>query len=385
MFTLDARVAGLAEGQPMVTPSRVSAAQKEEIIKYFATHFGPSYKPRDLKTDALLRDEAALSQAIFIQYEVPPVDGKPFAPGGNGGPPRRSLHSAFASPFTPGLVFMSGNFSGSIVAVDTKNLDFAKRTREWRIDTPNNINVTPHGIYEHTDGLVYFTELAGDRIDALDPKTGKIDRFRIPTEGGGPHSLWLDSKGNVWFTYFAAAGKLARLDAKTRQVKEWEIPDFSGYGVVVDKQDRPWVVGLNSPVVLGYDAKSDKWTTYKISHPARRVTVDAKGNVWACEYYGNKIAMINPTTGTVTEYELPLKYGNPYDLWPDADDNIWVENAVYNSLVKFDQRTKQFTYFPFPDLGAHTPKLDRDKEGTLWFTLGRPSGLAAFKPKGNVS
>jgi streptogramin lyase len=87
----------------------------------------------------------------------------------------------------------------------------------------------------------------------------------------------------------------------------------------------------------------------------------------------------------VTEYELPLKWGNPYDLWPDAEDNIWVENAVYNSLVKFDPRTSRWTYVPFPDLGAHTPKLDRDKEGTLWFTLGAsPKGLAAFKPKGNV-
>ena len=69
----------------------------------------------------------------------------------------------------------------------------------------------------------------------------------------------------------------------------------------------------------------------------------------------------------MTEYDLPLKWGNPYDLWPDAEDNIWVENAVYNSLVKFDPRTTRWTYVPFPDLGAHTPKLDRDKEGTLWF------------------
>jgi streptogramin lyase len=80
-----------------------------------------------------------------------------------------------------------------------------------------------------------------------------------------------------------------------------------------------------------------------------------------------------------------MKWGNPYDLWPDAEDNIWVENAVYNSLVKFDPRTARWTYVPFPDLGAHTPKLDRDREGTLWFTLGSsPKGLAAFKPKGNV-
>ena len=119
--------------------------------------------------------------------------------------------------------------------------------------------------------------------------------------------------------------------------------------------------------------------------PARRLTIDSKGLVWAAGYFGNNIMMVDPATGKVTEYTMPLKYGNPYDLWPDQDDNIWIENAVYDSLVKFDPRTKNFTYFPFPELSAHTPKLDRDKEGTFWFTLGKPSTLAGFKPKGNIA
>ena len=91
-------------------------------------------------------------------------------------------------------------------------------------------------------------------------------------------------------------------------------------------------------------------------------------------------------TGDVTEFELPLKDGNPYDLWPDAEDNLWVENGIYNSLVKFDQGTQEFTYYPFPEFRAHTPKLDRDPEGTLWFTLKNQSGpgIATLKPHGNV-
>ena len=96
--------------------------------------------------------------------------------------------------------------------------------------------------------------------------------------------------------------------------------------------------------------------------------------VWVCEYFGNKIAMLDPDSGKVTEYDLPLKYGNPYDLWPDAEGNIWVENAVYNSLVKFEPATKKWTYYPFPELGAHTPKLDRDKAATSGSrSAGRPA------------
>jgi streptogramin lyase/mono/diheme cytochrome c family protein len=387
MFTADGRVAGMSPGVPQQSHDRVTKQQEEDIIKYLTANFGPGSKPRDLKTDTLVRDENELSQAVFVQYETPPATGKPFAMiGPYGGPPSRSLHSAWVSVANPGVVYMSGNRSGSIVAVDTRNIDFATRTKEYRIENPQNIEVQPHGLFDRADGKVWFVELTGDRVDELDPKTGKIERYRIPTEGGGPHSIWPDSRGNFFYTYFAATGKIGKFDSRTKQVKEYDVQkDLSGYGIVTDKKDRAWAVSLNTPVILGYNPTTDKWTTYPISVPARRVAIDSRGTVWAAGYYGNNVIMLDPDSGKVTEYKMPLRYGNPYDLWPDQDDNIWIENAVYNSLVKFDPKTKKFTYFPFPELGAHTPKLDRDKGGTFWFTLGKPSTLAGFKPKGNVA
>jgi virginiamycin B lyase len=381
MFAKDARVANMAVGVPQITESLVSNEQKEQIIKYLTANFGPGSKPRDLKTDVLVRDEDGLNGVLYVQYELNRVRGSKFA---NGREPDLGGHSAFASLAEPGIVYFSGNSTNSIVRVDTRDPNFETRTKEFRVENPGNINTTPHGIVE-VDGRIWFTELGGDRISMLDPKTGQMQRYRIPTEGAGPHSLWNDSKGNFWYTHFAASGKIGRFDAKTQQVKEYEpIKDFSGYGLVVDKQDRVWAVGLNKAVVVGYDPKTDKWTSYKISGAARRVAVDDQGRVWACMYFGNRIAMIEPASGKVTEYELPLKYGNPYDLWPDADGNIWVENAVYNSLVKFEPKTQKWTYVPFPEVSAHTPKLDRGRDGTIWFTLARPVTLTAFKPKGNL-
>jgi len=387
MFEPNAEVAGMAHGVPQTTYDRVSKEQAESIIKYLTANFGPGSKRRDLKVDRLVRDEAALTQTKYIQYEVPaPTHAAFVQKGAYGGPPTRSLHSAWVSVVDPKIVYMSGNRSGSIVAVDTRILDPVKRTREWRIDNEQNVMVQPHGLFDLPNGNLYFVELTGDRMSELNPKTGRIERWKVPTEGGGMHSVWPDSKGNFWYTYFAAAGKIGRFDSKTKTVKEYPVEkSLSGYGIVTDKKDRVWAVSLNTPVVLGYDPATDSFKEHKISVPARRVTVDSKGTIWVCEYFGNKIASINPDTGKVTEYELPLKYGNPYDLWPDADDNIWVENAVYNSLVKFEPATQKWTYYPFPELRAHTPKLDRDKEGNFWFTLGRPSTLASFQPKGNAA
>ena len=270
--------------------------------------------------------------------------------------------------------------------MDSRDADFETRTQELWIENPEDINVTPHGIVEYR-GRVYWVELTGDHFGELDPATGEMKRYPMPTKGAGPHSVWVDSRGSFWYTYFASAGRIGRFDLAAQDFTEWEpLAGFSGYGIVVDRQDRVWAVGLHTPAIYMYNQETAAWRSYPLANPARRPAIDANGKIWAAHYFGNAISKIDPVTSAVTEYTLPLKDGNPYDVWPDDDDNLWVENGIYNSLVRFDQKTDEFTYFPFPELQAHTPKLDRDAEGTLWFTLRGPSGpgVAALKPHGNV-
>lgn len=384
MFDPNGRVADMAAGVPQVTYDLVSLEEKESIIQYLTANFGPGSAQRDLELDPLVRDEAALSRAVYIQYEL---NRGPRRKLSNGVTPRGSVHSVFASFAEPGVIWISGNGSNAILRVDTQDADFERRTTEYWIENPENINVTPHGILEFR-GKVYWVELTGDHLGELDPATGEMTRYPMPTTGAGPHSVWVDSRGNLWYTYFASSGKIARFDLATEEFTEWEpLAGFSGYGIVVDRQDRVWAVGLHTPAVFMYNQETSEWTSYETTHPARRPTIDSNGQIWSAHYFGNMISRVDPATGEVKEYELPLKDGNPYDLWPDEEDNLWVENAIYNSLVKFDQRTEGWTYFPFPELAAHTPKLDRDGDGTLWFTLRNAAGpgLAAFKPMGNVA
>ena len=383
MFDPNGRVADMAAGVPQVTYDLVSPEEKESIIQYLTANFGPGSSVRDLELDPLVRDEAALSEAVYIQYELNRAPPRQLS---NGVTPRGSIHSAFASLEDPGIVWVSGNGSNAILRVDTRDPNFTSRTTEYWIDNPDNINVTPHGILEYR-GRVYWVELTGDHFGELDPETGKMQRYPLPTKGAGPHSVWVDSRGSFWYTYFASAGKIGRFNLATKDFTEWEpLKGFSGYGIVVDRQDRVWAVGLHTPAIFMYNQETSEWKSYPMSNPARRPTIDSNGKVWAAHYFGNAISQIDPVTGKVTEYELPLKDGNPYDLWPDKDGNLWVENGIYNSLVKFDQGTQQFTYFPFPEFRVHTPKLDRDAEGNLWFTLRNQAGpgIATLKPKGNV-
>ena len=362
---------GGKHGLPLVTAEMVTLEQKEILIRYLTENFGPDSEPRDLKLDLLVRDEAALSRAIYIEYE-----------GASG-------HDPAPNPAEPGVVCLSGSGNDTIVCVDTNNPDPETRASVWKIPSPDGGRLTPHGIIMDGRGYVYWTELRGDHIGELNTKTGEIKRYHLPTPGGGAHTLRADSRGGIWYSNFAAVSKIGRLDLSTGEVTEFEPTDrFSSYGITVDRQDRVWAVQIGSaasgtPGVLMYNQETSDWTNYPTTNPTRRLDVDSRGKVWSVQYFGNRLAMIDPSTNTVTEYELPLKYGNPYEVMADLDDNLWVENRIYNSLVKFDQHTEQFTYFPFPQIAAHTAKMEVDAQGTLWFPLGR-YGLTALKPEGNM-
>jgi virginiamycin B lyase len=376
-------------GAVLASSDRISTSEKEGIVKYLAKHFPLGAPRRDLKLDPLVRDEEALSGTMYVQYELKRSLGAPFDGGMQ---PQPNTHSVAVSPVTPGVVWLSG-LSSSFVKVNTRDLNFETRTTEYPYRHPNNRPTSPHGIREF-NGSVWAAEMGGHRVSRLDVKSGDVQAYKLPQEGGSPHDVWPDSKGKIWYTYWSTTGMVGYVNPATGQTREWKLDDgFAGYGVIVDRADRVWVASLNTPAVFMYDQVADKWTKYPTSNPTRRVTLDSKGNVWACQYFGNKIARIEPTSGKVTEYEMPLRYGAPYEVWADHNDNLWIENSTYNSLIRFDPKSERFTYFPFPEFAAHTYKVDTDSEGNVWFGLdwtwdlkkrGEPATLTVFKPKGNL-
>jgi len=366
-------------------PNWLSSQERLQVIKYLAANFGPDQEKRDIKLDAWERDEDALSQAIYVQYDLPPVDKSQ----SDGMLLARGTHDVMPSknPNRRGTVWMAENAASSVLRLDTENLDPNTRAKEWTIhDARGKFNVAPTAIAERNDH-VYWAEAKSDMIGDLDIATGEIHRYLAPTVSQAMHSVDVDSHGNIWTSSFV--GTVTRVDAETKKVTEWMPADGFGnyYGLMVDKKDRVWVPSDARQILSMWDPKTEKWTTFKPPNNVRRVTIDSKGMIWLCEYFANAFVMLNPDTGKFTEYKLPLKYGNPYEIAADASDNIWLENAAYNSFVRFDTKTKKFTYFPYPDPKVHTEKVEFDNNGTMWSSLpagpGQPR-LTGFKPYGNV-
>ena len=103
--------------------------------------------------------------------------------------------------------------------------------------------------------------------------------------------------------------------------------------------------------------------------------IDLEGNVWFSERSSpNRVGMVDPRTGEVTDYLLPDPEGDPHGLTVDGFGDVWWAETDGWSLGKLDTGTGEMTRFsltPETDselLGrGHTPVLDSKQN--LWISV----------------
>jgi len=72
-----------------------------------------------------------------------------------------------------------------------------------------------------------------------------------------------------------------------------------------------------------------------------------------------------------------VPFAEPYDVWPDRDDKIWISDGGQGgTLIRFDPQAETFTYFPTPQR-TDQPKLAITRDGAVWYTPRSSSKAAA--------
>jgi len=343
-----------------IPPGKMTLAERALLLDYFAANFGPNSKKRALAigTDMPL-DEAALGNAMYIEYDMPKV-------GANGRPIGQNPYFD-----NDGNVWTTDRGQpNAIVKLDPRTATF----EHYRLPERG----IPHGITVDSKGTVWWGETVGFKFGRLDPKTGKIDRYPIDPRGyikGRGHDPIVDADDNVWLTVIVG-NQLAKFDAKTQKISLYEPPTANSYpyGADKDKQGNIWISQFTQCRMAKFDPKEEVFTEY----PAltayedqfcliRRGSVDHNGMVWYGVFSHGKIGKIDPASGKIVEYKMPVAFAEPYDIWPDKDDNMWIaDGAMGGAIIKFDPKTEKFTFYPAVQRGD-LPKIEITREGAIWY------------------
>ncbi len=80
------------------------------------------------------------------------------------------------------------------------------------------------------------------------------------------------------------------------------------------------------------------------------VILDQDGHAWYTDFGAQKVGELDPKTGKVTDYDLPLlKADEPkgsLNIEADPDGNLWVGMSYQGGASKIDRKTKQVTAYP---------------------------------------
>jgi virginiamycin B lyase len=104
---------------------------------------------------------------------------------------------------------------------------------------------------------------------------------------------------------------------------------------------------------------------------------DPDGTIWYGDFGSHVLGNLDPKTGKVTEYQLPVtKPGAPLgslDVVLDKQGNVWLGTMYQGSLAKFDRKTKQFQTWGSPRFRerdeariAMVMPINNDEDGQVW-------------------
>lgn len=371
----------LALGRTTITEN-----QKQMLADYLMKNFGPGTPFKKLRLDPLVLDEEAASKSIYVSYDLPDdlemqpaqnyIVNAPMVDGVIPRYPGLKLHHLQAATISPvdGTIWFSSRVSNSLIQLDPKQMDPARRWKNYPIKGDPWVGVS--GMAMDSKGHVYWSELKGGMLGELDPSTGKQIRYQMPQKGSDV-GVVVDKNDNVAFSLIWGA-EFGRLDKNTRTLHMYPTPtpDNGIYGLAVDRDGNVWGAGWQKGTMSKWDAETQAVKEYQVPNSwgqIRRIGVDSKGIVWGSEYSVGIIARLDPRTGELREYKIPVSGALPYDAWPDKSDNIWTGDEAHSAMIKLDQKTGKFTFYPMPQPFQSVPKIEVEPNNTIWFgTRGEP-------------
>ena len=339
---------------------RFSREDRETLLQYLVKNFGPSAQPRAVKIDKELPlEEAKLGKAEFIEYYLTPD-----APGqGINDPQFSSWKGQFAGRRVgqdvrfdaEGNVWLTDRgYPNRLVKLDPRT----GAQKSYVLPDPRNGN---HDVNIDRTGMIWLAEAEGQKPDAekhllgFNPKTEKFE-YVIPmdpdhvirNEKKWLQSMAFDSQNNVYVGWIMG-GALAKFDRATKKVSVFPIPTHNAipYGIVADRNDNMWIALWDSGNIAKFDTHNNQFTIFAPpTYPSqiRRLNVDAQNNIWfgmwSAGQRPGKLGKIDQTTGRITEYVVPRRNANPYDVSQDPDGNIWVADVGGSaaSIFKFNPR-----------------------------------------------
>ena len=243
----------------------------------------------------------------------------------------------------------------------------------------------PHDVILDGDGMAWYTDFGHQYLGKLDPGTGKVAEYTVPTLKAeyppGMLDIEIDKKGDLWIGMMLQAG-IAKFDRKAETFTVYPLPQeinnpASQQAMVMplssDVDGKVWMNSVGLPGVHRLELATMKFETFapfkNMPRTAERsvygIKADSKNNLFFMDFSSEFIGRIDAKTGQTTFFKTPTPNSNPRRGYMDPQDRLWFTEYRAEKIAMFDTKTERFTEWPVP---ANSWPYDvmLDKNGELW-------------------
>lgn len=256
---------------------------------------------------------------------------------------RSNPRGVFVGP--DGALWVTDSGLNAIVRVDPQSRELTT------FALPRRGLANLHGAAFDAAGQLWFAGQAGI-YGRLDPTTGEIEVWRAPL-GPGPTAMTATPAGDIYFTTYNG-NYLVRVDPKTGEASLIEppaplepvagaapvgsaapgiSPAESGSGLAQPGS----AAGTSMTTALEPRPSPDDWPVGPLG-----VGSDSQGRIWVAERIAGRLAVYDPADGSWQEWTIPIVGSEPYALWVDDQDKVWLSDVSVGGIIRFDPETERF-------------------------------------------
>jgi len=219
---------------------------------------------------------------------------------------------------------------------------------------------------------------------SFDPGSKQFREFPVLPTGGQPTGIAFDSSGTAWFTetLFSQLRGFSPVNGTFTPPISTPTNSSRPGPLVVDQQQRVWFAEETTGKIAVLNSTTGTITEY--SQPSAvsitGISVAPNGDIWMAEHGSSRISKFDPKISSSSPVPLTNLSGLPWALEVDPQGNVWfVEHA--GKIGFYDVRSDSFQEFTIPTSDSGPRNLSLDQFGNVWFgeSTGK-LGVLALEP-----